>query len=75
VLKDIGAHCSVVRPEHLIVYKLIAGRPRDVADAEDVARTCALGGAPLDWSLIERWAAEWGVEDRLERLRKEDKAT
>lgn len=75
VPKDIGAHCSVVRPEHLIVYKLIAGRPRDVTDAEDVARTCELGGGALDWDLIKRWAVEWGVEDRLQRLRQENAPT
>jgi len=75
VPKDIGAQCRVVRPEHLIVYKLIAGRSRDVTDAEDVARTCELGGTALDWSLVERWAVEWGVEDRLQRLRQETDPT
>jgi hypothetical protein len=68
VSRDIGAPCRVVRPEHLIVYKLIAGRPRDMTDAEEVMRTCALGGNTLDLGLIEKWAVEWGVEARLHRL-------
>jgi len=43
VVVDIGLPCRVVRPEHLIVYKLIAGRPRDLGDAEDVGRQQAGG--------------------------------
>ena len=69
VIHDIGKRCRVVRPEHLVVYKLIAGRPRDLADAEEVMRTRELAGETLGFGLIERWAREWGVEERLKRLR------
>jgi hypothetical protein len=65
---DIGVACRVVRPEHLIVYKLIAARPRDLDDAAEVVRTRALAHQPVDEALVRRWAAEWGVEDRLEQL-------
>lgn len=64
-----GATCWVVTPEDLVVYKLVAGRTRDLADAEEVARERAAAGEPLDWSHIARWTAEFGYEDRLERLR------
>lgn len=65
---DIGIRCHVVRPEHLIVYKLIAGRPRDFDDAEEVLRTRALAREPVDGALIRRWAVDWSIEDRLEQL-------
>jgi hypothetical protein len=62
---DLGVSCRVVRPEHLIVYKLIAGRPRDLDDAEEVARTRTLAGNPVDFAVVRRWAIEWKVEARL----------
>lgn len=65
---DLGVSCRVVRPEHLIVYKLIASRPRDLADAQEVARTQELGGNPVDFALVRRWASEWKVEHRLDDL-------
>lgn len=65
---DIGLRCRVVRPEHLIVYKLIAGRPRDLDDATEVLRTRALAGQPVDRAAVQRWCAEWGVEERWARL-------
>lgn len=65
---DLGGSCRVVRPEHLIVYKLIAGRPRDVDDALEIARTRVLARQPVDAEIIRRWAIEWGVEERLDQL-------
>jgi hypothetical protein len=50
------------------VYKLIAHRPRDIADAEAVIRTRALAGEPVDMSLVRRWAADRGVEEVLDHL-------
>jgi predicted nucleotidyltransferase len=64
----IGLPCRVVRPEHLIVYKLIAGRPRDFSDAGEVMRTRSLADERIDLDLIRHWANEWGVTDRLQRL-------
>lgn len=54
----------IATAEDLIVMKLIADRAKDQID---------LGGlsalADLDWPYVERWASEWGVTDRLRRLR------
>jgi predicted nucleotidyltransferase len=66
-----GATVRVVTPEDLVVYKLIAGRPRDRDDVRAVARTQARMGRPLDWSHVERWAAYWGVSDRAAALRRD----
>jgi hypothetical protein len=60
----------VVTPEDLIVYKLIAGRPRDFADAEEIARARRVAGTALDWSYVENWCIAWGIEDRLATLRR-----
>jgi hypothetical protein len=68
VTQNIGVACQVVRPEYLVVYKLIAGRPRDLDDASEVIRTRALAGEALDLDLVRRWADEWGVEERLDQL-------
>lgn len=67
---DIGTPCRVVTPEHLIIYKLIAGRPHDLLDAEEVARTRSAAGSPVDFGLIEHWVDVWDVKDRLVTLRR-----
>jgi hypothetical protein len=54
----------VATPEDLIVLKLIADRPKDWIDLTGLAR---LGS--VDWAYVERWAKEWEILDRLERLR------
>jgi hypothetical protein len=56
----------VATVEDLIVLKLIADRPKDQGDLDGLAR---LSG--VDWPYVERWAREWGVEPRLQRLRGE----
>jgi hypothetical protein len=61
----------VVSVEDLLVYKLIAGRPRDLADVEEIARTQIRAGRTIDWSHVEKWLAEWGEVDRLAQLRRE----
>jgi hypothetical protein len=55
---------SVATPEDLIVMKLIANRPKDRAD---LAGLMALDN--VDWAYVERWAGEWDVLERLDRLR------
>lgn len=42
--------------EHLIVYKLVAGRPQDRVDVDGVVRR---QGRRLDVEMIRRWAAEF----------------
>lgn len=55
---------AVATPEDLIVLKLIANRTKDQSDLHGLIRLPA-----LDWSYIEREAADWGVTAVLERLR------
>lgn len=66
-----GVAAPVVTPEDLLVYKLISFRPQDRADLRSVARVRAKAGQPVDWAYVARWAAAWGVEDRLAVLRAE----
>jgi hypothetical protein len=54
----------VATVEDLIVLKLIADRTKDQADLEGLL---AIGA--LDWAYVEKWAATWGVLDRLHRRR------
>lgn len=63
--------CDVVSAEDLLVYKLIAGRPRDLADADDVARARRAAGAKIDWSYVRRWVAEFGYESRVDDLERQ----
>ena len=44
--------------------KLIADRAKDAIDLAGLARLPS-----IDWAYIERWAVEWGVTDRLARVR------
>lgn len=55
--------------EDLIVYKLLAGRPRDVIDIEEILHARARAGHTLDWSLVERECAEWDAAPTLVALR------
>ncbi len=57
-------HARVATPEDLIVMKLIADRPKDGIDLIGLVRLSS-----LDWAYVEHWAAEWGVSDRLARVR------
>lgn len=56
-----GTTLRVLSPEDLILYKLIASRPKDVDDIEDVLRTRQLARLPVDWPYIEGHAAEWDM--------------
>lgn len=64
-----GADVWVASPEDLLVYKLVAGRPRDLVDVEDVATTQKLAGATLDWDYVNYWTEAFGVADRARTLR------
>lgn len=56
----------VVTREDLIVYKLIAWRPRDRLDIQDVIATARAAGEALDWTRIRDWAEAWEVVARLD---------
>lgn len=50
----------IARADDLIVYKLLADRPRDRSDIDEILRS----GVELDREYIESWASDWGVIDR-----------
>jgi len=56
-----------VTPEDLVLLKLIAGRPRDFVDVQDVLFT----QGELDNAYLRRWAGSLGVADRLEQALRE----
>lgn len=51
-----GARLRVCRPEHLIVYKLVAARPQDLVDVTGIVQR---QGAGLDVDLIRGWGREF----------------
>lgn len=58
----------IATPEDLIIMKLIAYRPKDRIDLEGLIQL-----PELDWSYVERWAAEWDVADRLRTVSEADR--
>jgi hypothetical protein len=64
-----AADVFVASVEDLLVYKLVAGRPRDLADVEEIGRTRVSVGASIDWAYVEEWTAAFGVADRAAALR------
>ena len=49
----------------LIVYKTLAGRPRDITDVEEIVRSQRAAGIVIDWKYVEDECAQW---DALETL-------
>lgn len=64
-----GVTLPVATPEDLIVYKLVADRPRDREDIVAILRTQQRAARTIDWTHIDRWAAFWNVSERLAALR------
>ncbi|MBO6938500.1 MAG: hypothetical protein JJ863_26270 [Deltaproteobacteria bacterium] len=60
----LGVAAWIVSSDDLLIYKLIAGRPQDLADVDKLIR---FRRAPLDRAYVDRWAREWEVEDQLAR--------
>lgn len=56
-----GQSLSLVSPEDLILFKLIASRPRDLIDVQDVMFT----QGELDEAYMRRWAEPLGVNEKL----------
>jgi predicted nucleotidyltransferase len=65
----------VASPEGLVVYKLLADRPRDREDIRAILRTQIRTARSFDWSYVERWSEFWQIRDRLDRLRAEFQPT
>jgi hypothetical protein len=66
-LRVLGIDLPVATPEDLLVFKLIAGRPQDLADA---SLLLDLHGSDFDLARVRRWCRDFGVEDRLDALRR-----
>lgn len=66
----LGEELRLAAPEASIIYKLIAYRAKDVADIEAIFESRASAKDSLDWQFLDRWAREWGIEDRLEPYRR-----
>ena len=59
---DENLQVAVVSPEDLIVLKVLAGRPRDAIDVQDVL----FMQGELDRDYMKHWAARLGVLENLE---------
>ena len=59
-----GQQVSLVTAEDLILFKLIASRPRDLIDVQDIFFT----QGDLDEAYMRRWAKELGVAEKLEEV-------
>lgn len=60
-----GAGVRVATPEDLVLYKLFAGRPRDVEDARGIV---TVRREDLDWEYLRKWAEEFSVVPGREGL-------
>jgi hypothetical protein len=54
----------LVSAEDLILFKLVAARPRDLLDVQDVLFT----QGELDEPYLRRWAGPLGVEAKLDEV-------
>ena len=60
-----GVPLRVLRIEDVLIHKLIARRPRDIADIEDI-----LARRPeLDDAYVEHWVEYWDVGELWQQLR------
>jgi hypothetical protein len=58
-----GKPVQLVTAEDLILFKLLAGRPRDLLDIKDIL----FMQGQLDEGYMRRWAAPLGVSEQLEQ--------
>lgn len=59
----------VATPEDLIIFKLLADRPVDRQDVEMILHAFK----DLDWAYIEKWCQAWEIEDRLKKIKNNQK--
>ena len=60
---SLGRHVPVVSPADLVLFKLLAARPKDRADVQNVL---TVQGVP-DPDYLRTWARRLGVEEALDR--------
>lgn len=65
LLKVFDIELPFISAEDLIIHKLISHRPIDIQDIENIFE---INFKALDLEYIRKWAKEWGLEDRLNRL-------
>ena len=58
-----GKPVQLITAEDLILFKLLAGRPRDLLDIKDIF----FMQGPLDETYMRRWAGPLGVAEQLEK--------
>lgn len=66
LLSYLGSERPLMSPEDLIVHKLIAWRPKDRGDINDLL----VLHRPLDQAYLRHWARELNVTDRLDEAMK-----
>ena len=59
-----GRKLTVVTPEDLVLLKLLANRPRDIGDVQDIL----FMQGELDETYLNNWAKELGIADRLRSI-------
>jgi hypothetical protein len=64
-LNLLGRDVRLVPPEASIIYKLLASRRKDLDDVDGIFAVRHQAGEALDWALMERWARDWEITDRL----------
>jgi predicted nucleotidyltransferase len=64
-----GNAAWLVSPEDLILLKLLANRPRDIADVGDVL----FMQGELDLTYMRHWAAQLGLTDKLDAALRDQK--
>lgn len=62
-----GIVAYIASPEDLILLKVLAGRPRDLGDIQDIL----LVQGSLDQAYLQHWADELGVRDQLTKALEE----
>jgi hypothetical protein len=64
-LRVLGVDVPVTTPEDLFIFKLIARRPQDLADAHQLYE---VHGETFDVARVRRWCRDFGAEERVEAL-------
>lgn len=66
---SLGVVVPIVRVEDLLIYKVLASRPRDLIDIQEITRTQEQAGTAIDWAYIERECAQWDAVEALRAAR------